>query len=446
MTSRLIVSAGAVVAVLGTGLWSVVAFADDEVIPEGGAPDVIVGVLPDLSNHGNTGLVQAYSVGTTSCNIGDAELNWIAGTNQHPVIGGNLYQVKDGRLRQVGYSWLKHGFTALQQDACGLGCQSSGTGSRLGIGCSDPYTSGLNGGRPMGLRREVNATRGYYPNSWLEPACSTPDGNCTNLKQRLQAHRDDLTIANGEKYYYEAQYVTYDDAMSGNGLNNASYREVTINGSFGMNLTGGTVQMMPAIYAWQVLDPAVYIDAVLFQTTGGAAPAPDDRFPLLPDPPELLHVGTRIHDEGKLYRWEIAVHNLNSHRAVRSVSVPIPANATVSSIGFHDVDAHSGEELVISTADWDQPVPPVVAGPGGTNVVWSTETFAANPNANAIRWGTTYSFWLIADAPPDQGAQITLGLFRTPGSPTSVTAAMSGPLFEDGFETGDTTEWSTTVP
>lgn len=437
MVRKSLVALGALA--LSVGAWSVLA-----VEPEGAAPDVIVGVLPDLSNHGSVGSIQAYSVGTTSCNIGDAELNWIAGDNRHPVIGGNLYQIKDGRLRQVGYSWLKHGFTALQQNACGLGCQSSGTGSRLGVGCSDPYTSSLNGGRPMGLRREVNATRGYYPNTWQEPNCP---GGCSTIDQRLQAHRDDLTSGNGELYFYEAQYVTADDAMAGNGLNNASYRPVTVNGSFGMSLTAATVQAMPAIYAWQAADSGVYIDEVMFQTTGGPAPAGDDRFPGLPDPPELLHVGTRIHDEGGgQYRWEIAVHNLNSHRSVQSVTVPIPPNATVSTIGFHDVDAHSGEEAVISTTDWSQPATPVVAGAGGTTVTWATETFAQNPNANAIRWGTTYSFWIIADAQPAPGSQITLGLFRTPGSPTAVNASMFGTLFDDGFESGNTSAWSSTVP
>lgn len=418
------------------------AVADTHEFTATAGADVIVGVLPGISNHGSAGSIRAYSVGTTSCNIGGAELNWIAGDNRHPVIGGNIYQVANGRMRQVGYSWLKHGFTALQQNACGLGCTSSGTGSRLGIGCSDPYDASLNGGRPMGLRREVNATRGYFPNSWQEPACS--DGSCDAIEQRAQVDVADLTNDNGELYFYEAQYVTADDAMNGNGLNNASYRPITVSDSFSITLTDSTIQAMPAIYAWQLADPQVFIDAVTFTTTGGAAPAGDDRYPALADPPELLHVGTRIHNDGATYRWEFIVHNLNSHRSVQSVSVPIPANATVSVVGFHDVDAHSGEEAVISTTDWLMPAP-FTAGEKGGTVVWSTETFAENPNANAIRWGTSYSFWLVVDAPPSSGSQVSLGLFR-PGSPSSVTAAMFDSLFIDGFEAGNTSAWSATVP
>ena len=42
--------------------------------------DVIVGDLQDLASYGNVGDIYAYSVGTTSCNIGTEELLWIADT------------------------------------------------------------------------------------------------------------------------------------------------------------------------------------------------------------------------------------------------------------------------------------------------------------------------------------------------------------------------------
>ena len=83
--------------------------------------DVIVGELPELSNYDSLGGIEALAVGTTSCNIGDEELLWSAGTTDHPVIGQNLFRLKDGRFEHIGQSWLKHGFTALQLDACGCG-------------------------------------------------------------------------------------------------------------------------------------------------------------------------------------------------------------------------------------------------------------------------------------------------------------------------------------
>src|SRR4051794_36936872 len=71
-------------------------------------PDVIVGDLPDMMNWttgGAIGGLRAYSVGTTSCNLGTAELTWNANTNQHPVISQNFYRLANGRFEQIGQAW-----------------------------------------------------------------------------------------------------------------------------------------------------------------------------------------------------------------------------------------------------------------------------------------------------------------------------------------------------
>ena len=106
-------------------------------------PDVIVGALPATQKWGTVGGITAYSFATTSCNIGDEILPWFDDNNQHPVIAQNLYRVKDGRIDQLGMSWVKHGFGALAQNLC-CTCQNPGTFDFLGVGCSDPYTTGLN--------------------------------------------------------------------------------------------------------------------------------------------------------------------------------------------------------------------------------------------------------------------------------------------------------------
>jgi hypothetical protein len=46
---------------------------------------------------------------------------------------------------------------------------------------------------------------------------------------------------------------------------------------------------------------------------------------------------------------------------------------------------------------------------------WASATFAANPNANAIRWGTTYNFRFDANSAPTAGT-ITIGPFKDAGS------------------------------
>jgi hypothetical protein len=54
-----------------------------------------------------------------------------------------------------------------------------------------------------------------------------------------------------------------------------------------------------------------------------------------------------------------------------------------------------------------------------------------------------FTFWFDADAGPS-GLWHTLGLFK-PGSPGEVDFRVTRELFADGFESGDTTAWSTTV-
>src|SRR5689334_17239174 len=72
-------------------------------------PDVVVFTLSGVGNYGVSGGYAGYSVGTVSCNRGDAPLSWVAGSQNHPAIAQNLYRLKNGRFEQIGMSWLKHG-------------------------------------------------------------------------------------------------------------------------------------------------------------------------------------------------------------------------------------------------------------------------------------------------------------------------------------------------
>ena len=108
-------------------------------------PDVIVGDLPAMQQFGSaTGGQVGLAIGTTSCNNGDVELDWFSLPEiDHPVIPQNLYRMSGGtanddRFEQIGQSWLKHAFTALQGNVCGLGCTPAADGTHLGTGCSDP--------------------------------------------------------------------------------------------------------------------------------------------------------------------------------------------------------------------------------------------------------------------------------------------------------------------
>lgn len=380
---------------------------DDPHSPELPGADVTVGSLPNIHHWTTGGAVngmRAYSVATTSCNIGSQPLDWFQGPNpRHPVIAQAMYRLRGGRFEQLGQSWVKHGFCALQQSLC-QACQPVGgcCCQQLGIGCSDPYSSSRNGTfTHMGPKSEINVHMGTNLGNH-----ASAQGNVT-LRGRIQVRQDDLDPAlnPGALYYSEGQYVAQDDAQFGdmtNDNNNASYRRFTVNGStFAASVIGATVREEAAIYAWKANDPAVALKQIDVPNEG--------RFIL----------GTRVTDMGDgTWHYEYALHNLNSDRAASSFSVAMEGGATLTNVGFHDVDYHSGEPYDL--ADWD-------FSNDGTNATWSTHPFAENQNANALRWGTLYNFRFDANSPPAPGF-VTIGLFK-PGTPSEVNGTTLVPSF-----------------
>ena len=374
-------------------------------------PDVTVINLPDTTNWGVSGGIRAYSVGTTSCNIGNAPVAWCdAGTclggtlqaNDHPVIAQGMYRLKDGRFSQIGMSWLKHGWLSTNSNntACaGINCQTPpGGGDQLGVGCTDTYNSGLNGGSGnpgtclggsgcrLGMRSEVNPTTGDFPMPYTNIA------HPSVIDQRIQVPEVDLDPAlnTGASYWLEGQYIGADDGFAGNAFNNASYRAVTVGASpFNLALTGSTVREKTAIQAWKTADPTVELTNSEFCT------APVERF----------EVARKVTDlGGGTWHYEYAVRNMNSDHAARVFSVDFPDGTAITNVGFRDIDHHSNE--IYSTTDWTS----AVDTPNGT-VSWSTETYAANNNANALRYATMFNFWFDAAAAPAT-AQHAIELFK----------------------------------
>jgi len=368
-------------------------------------PDVIVGDVTGPSGPRKWGTINgvtAYSIGTTSCNLGDTDLRWIQFGTFHPVIGQAMYRLKDGRFEQIGLSWLKHTFCALQETLCGS-CDPVGPfcESALGPGCSDPYSSSLNGDQSgLGPRFQVNAATGEFV--W---PFATRGQRGDVLFKRLQVAMTDLDPAlnPGAVYFAEGQYISPDDAGIADD-NNASYRKVRVDTltSSGYNLrwVGVTKRTAPAISAWQDSDPSV--DLLPVDVPG------DGRF----------IVGSKVTDNGDgTWNYEYAIQNLNSDRSVGQVSIPLPSGVTITNIGFHDVDYHSGEPF--DGTDWTM-------SQDSTQVAWSSpETFAQNPDSNALRWGTTYNYRFTANTPPEFGDAI-IGLFK-PGTPASLTITTSVP-------------------
>ena len=116
---------------------------------------------------------------------------------------------------------------------------------------------------------------------------------------------------------------------------------------------------------------------------------------------------------GNRRRYDYAVYNMVSDRGIGSFSVPV-GTAAITNATFKAPRSH-GEAW--SNDAWTAKVE-------GGRITWSTAAHATNPNANAIRWGTVYSFSFETDAAP-VAAEATLGRFK-PGTLGGATLTAGG--------------------
>jgi len=354
--------------------------------------DVICGSIQDAANYNVASGMDAVTLGTTSCNVGNGILNWISGTVNHPLMGGQVYKYKvvngSGRFESLGQSWLKHAFLAFQENLCCSNCSAT-DGQHLGIGCSDPYTASRNGTQTgLGPKYQVNPNTGAYVASPPHPT----GGN----NGRIQMLLGDLEASSASvRYFGEMMYIALDDAKNNNNDNNVSHRELSVTvgtatTGFTFGVTGSTQRMLPGLQAWKTIDSGVTLTNI---STPEASTAPYDGN-------ARIVLGSRVTDlGGGVWHYEYALYNQNSDRAVQSFRVPVPASATVTNVGFRDVPYLGGDgigDVNFDGTDW-----PMVRA--GDALTWATTPFATNPSANALRWGTTYNFRFDANVAPATG-------------------------------------------
>lgn len=359
----------------------------------GDGPDInVLRVGSDASDYpfyGESGGIAAYSMATTSCNPGTAPVNWTS--SDHPVIGQNIFRLRDGYFEQLGQSWLKHGFCAVNEGGCGS-CQTTPCSS-LGVGCADTYWGTLNDGAGGGPKWPVNALNGSHPHPY--PAPTGP----TEIRGRLQVRIVDIDPDLPENadalWFAEGQYVSAHDAINGNSANNNSWQKLDVVSYSDLRTGGPTRVGEPALFAWRMEDPVVNLKLVVNEDEGG------------PDIDGNFWVGSRAYDLGTTYRYVYVVQNLTSKQSAASISIPVADELTVSNFYFHDVDYHSGEPF--DGTDW------TATHSNGMVTFECTQTFQQNPNANAIRWGTAYTFSFEANAAPQNASGSEIGLFE-PGT------------------------------
>ncbi len=383
-------------------------------------PDVVVGNLFDLSQWGSNATQVGLAVGTDSCNFGVENLHWFANpANDHPVIPQNLYRMSGGagndeRFEQIGLSSVKHAFTALTENICGLGCNGVG-GSNLGSGCSDPYSADLNEGPSLGSRAWINPFTGAYPrNDDPDPAKRNNNHsghNHSGVAHRIITEISDLntSLNAGATYYAEAQYVTPHEYVwcqanptQCNMYNNVSYRRYNVTGTaspFSFLPAASTVRSEPAINAWP-----------------GAT-----RVEIKPDPGNdgVAKIAYKVtNPSAGVWHYEYAIYNENLDRSIQSFSVPIGSGVTLSNIGFHAPPQHPGTTFDGTVGNTGFSSTPWTQTQTATAMTWNSETFAQNQNANSIRWGTLYNFRFDSNRPP-QTNNATIGFFKT-GTPATV--------------------------
>ena len=381
-------------------------------------PDVIVGNVEDVAQFDPAvGTQVGLAIGTDSCNNGDQPVDWFAlPQTDHPVVPQNLYRMSggatnDARFEQIGQSWMKHTFLALEDSVCGT-CNTSGcqTGTHLCPGCSDPYVSSLNGDQnSIGSRAWINPFTGSFPSGANDHSGHAHDG----VSHRILVETSDLVPSQnpGASYFGEAAYISpheYTWCQSHpdqcNMFNNFSYRKFSVSGgptSFNFTPVSSTVRMEPAIEFWA--------------GTGATVNQ------IEPDPGNdgAWFMGYKVtNPSAGVWHYEYALFNMNLDRAIQSFSVPLSAGVNVSNIGFHAPPQHPGWANDGTFNNQGYSSMPWTVTQMSDSITWNTETFAQNQNANAIRWGTSYNFRFDADQPP-QSADATVGFFKT-GSPMMV--------------------------
>jgi len=384
-------------------------------------PDIIVGDLPDMVQiDPAVGSQVGLGIATTSCNNGDQPVNFYALPNtDHAFFPQNLYRMSGGtdnteRIEQIGQSWIKHTFGAAEDDDCNLGCNTSNCtpGPQLCPGCSDPYLAAENGWYDLlGSRAWANPFTGAFPSTAADHTGHVHDG----VSHRVRVNVDDLntTLNTGATYFAEAEYLdpleyTWCQAHPGecNMYNNASHRQFLVTGttSFTFSPVGQTQRMQPAIRGWT--------GATIIQVQ--------------PDPGNdgVALLGYKVTNPSPgVWHYEYAIYNENLDRSIQSFSVPV--QGTISNIGFHAPPQEPGwaNDGTFNNQGYSS-MPWAVTHNNncfiwlGDCLTWSSEFFAQNQNANAIRFGTLYNFRFDADHFPSFWYG-RIGFFKT-GAPIDV--------------------------
>jgi hypothetical protein len=384
----------------------------------------------ESSSGGQISDEYAYMFDCSLWNIGDIPVQWPYLGTPHPVMSQHMYRLKDGRLEQIGLSWLAHGFSSLNNSAfSGLGpCDIplNGGSEQLGVNCSAEDSSAQleQSDDYLGPRFGSDASLGTALYQY-HGAVGVSDPH-DRISRRIVVGLDDLRgDTNAGAYYFaEAAFIAADDSSWGNGRNNYATRLLRAETLFTTSIGyfGETYGRTSALELWSRMDPAVtlsrvnYVDSSTTFTDIWRHWTPTQPFAVQMPPSSWTTASTernarfvaasKVFTNGDgTFDYEYAVLNVNSGRAGTSFAVRLPG-AAAEGVDFKAPRYHSGDRILNNP--WLNN-----AGSGGT-LRWSVDpatAFFTPPGMsgqvafapNTLMWGTMYNFRFRARTPPAPG-------------------------------------------
>ncbi len=375
--------------------------------------DVRLYEIPDVAYYGRQGGPQpggdaAFMVGHAIANCGTVALPWVASqggvmVDTYPKLAFLLARESGGRMVQIsGQGHAKHSATAFNfaSGPC-QPCANAG-GPFFYVGCGDTYGSSTNATQfHLGPNREIDPWLGTWNpiGSYFDagdPAvagAAAADGVRSltsamvaafgSVKNRIVVREAELVA--GASYFAQAQAVIQGEPAAARG-DNVRSRPVAIVASGG-SWTAGAYGASSA-------------GSVLTRWSGaswseGGNGGDDGRF--------VVAAKVTTPAPG-VWHYEYAIHNVDNARAGAAIRIPVDAAATISDVGFRDVDGNA-------LNDW-------------TWTVGGGELTVAAPAGNALEWNTIYNVWFDGSVPPGAAA---VAIDQARVGPGALTVSVAAP-------------------
>lgn len=351
--------------------------------------DLALGTMGPLSTIAREGSWpngrNALGVSTTACNLGTVDVPWEAAmAEDHPVVAFLVAKESGGRMRQIsGDSWIRHLYLALGSSHCTT-CPTPAPGSILPAGCSDTVGTASNSDRfVLGPPEELDPWLGRWTALCShfdrgEPPAAPPadcDGEHSLTPAQVAAmpptaHRVVVGDADLDdpraSFWFQVRYVAPGEPLASR-ANDLGSRAFTPfwNGASWSTVTSGGVVPGTVLHNW----------------SGAAVHGAHNVGPGGGDADGTVFVGSLAEDVGGgVWHYEYALHNVDNTGAFDTLRIPLATGASVTNVGFSDVDADASNDWTISI--------------GVDEIVFTT-------SANTLRWNTIYNVWFDTNAAPE---------------------------------------------